>query len=81
MSGMMLLIQLVMILVCSMLGMGVPILQNSIICVILKSRKTVSGSLCCIVLLCAGWLLDGLGPIVDLLRVLPGEGKKRKQNI
>ena len=45
-----------------------------------KSRKAVLENLCYIVLLCAGWLLDGLWPIVDLLRVLPGGEKKRKQN-
>ena len=60
MSGMMFFIHLMLILIYSMLGTGVPILQNQIICVILKSRKVVSGNLCYVVLLCAGWLLDGL---------------------
>ena len=60
MSGMMSFIHLMLILVYSMLGTGVPILQNLIICVIFKSRKAVSGNLCYVVLLCAGWLLDGL---------------------
>ena len=51
------------------------------LCDFFESRRAVSGNLCYVVLLCAGWLLDGLWPIVDLLRILPGEEKKRKQNI
>ena len=41
-------------------------------------KKNCLGRACYVVLLCAGWLLDGLWPTVDLLRVLPGEGKKKK---
>ena len=44
-----------------------------------ESRRVVSGNLCYNVLLCAGWLLDGLWPIVDLLCVLPGGEKKRNK--
>ena len=52
------------------------------LCDFFESRRAVSGNLCYVVLLCMGWLLDGLWPIVDLLCVLPGEKKKKgKQNI
>ena len=79
MSGMTFFIQLVVILVCSMLGTGVPILQNKMICVISLNQEELSrgtfATLFCFAR--AGYWMDFDPLLICYVFYL---GKKRREN-